>query len=140
VTDLVWQLLAAVALLTLEIESPRVALEQIAALAFEDGASTMLFAVPALFYTLQNNLWYYALSHLDPVTAAGAWIEIDGYTERDRLERKIIIYHTPAPQQQLASSSRYLVCTSLTLPHIALGWSHRWRQDWLLFCSHVALE
>ena len=31
---------------------------------------TLKVSVPALCYTLQNNLWYYALSHLDPVTAA----------------------------------------------------------------------
>eukprot|EP00927_Polykrikos_kofoidii_P015488 TRINITY_DN16894_c0_g1_i2.p1 TRINITY_DN16894_c0_g1~~TRINITY_DN16894_c0_g1_i2.p1 ORF type:complete len:379 (-),score=39.62 TRINITY_DN16894_c0_g1_i2:125-1261(-) len=28
------------------------------------------YAVPAVFYTVQNNLWYYAMSNLDSVTAA----------------------------------------------------------------------
>ena len=31
---------------------------------------TLKVSVPALCYTLQNNLWYHALSNLDPVTAA----------------------------------------------------------------------
>lgn len=64
------KLVGAVLLLTCEVRSPRVALVQIASLVCENGSATMLFAVPAICYTLQNNLWYYALSHLDPVTAA----------------------------------------------------------------------
>jgi len=31
---------------------------------------TMRYAVPALFYTVQNNLWYHAMANLDSVTAA----------------------------------------------------------------------
>merc|ERR1712048_1017332 len=31
---------------------------------------TIKYAVPALFYTIQNNLWYHAMSNLDSVTAA----------------------------------------------------------------------
>lgn len=33
-------------------------------------SQTGRFAIPAFFYTVQNNLWYYAMSNLDPVTAA----------------------------------------------------------------------
>jgi UDP-sugar transporter A1/2/3 len=64
------KLVGAIVLLACEVRSPRVALVQVASLLCENGSSTMLFAVPAICYTLQNNLWYYALSHLDPVTAA----------------------------------------------------------------------
>lgn len=31
---------------------------------------TMKFAVPAIFYTIQNNLWYYAMDNLDAMTVA----------------------------------------------------------------------
>jgi len=31
---------------------------------------TSRYAVPSFFYTLQNNLWYYSMDNLDPVTAA----------------------------------------------------------------------
>jgi len=31
---------------------------------------TSRYAVPSIFYTLQNNLWYYSMDNLDPVTAA----------------------------------------------------------------------
>lgn len=31
---------------------------------------TMKYAIPAIFYTVQNNLWFYANDHLDPVTVA----------------------------------------------------------------------
>mmetsp|Transcript_565 Transcript_565/g.1363 ORF Transcript_565/g.1363 Transcript_565/m.1363 type:complete len:421 (+) Transcript_565:183-1445(+) len=33
-------------------------------------SGTTKFAIPAFFYTIQNNLWYYAMSNLDPVTGA----------------------------------------------------------------------
>ena len=42
----------------------------LASLCREHSHVTMQFAVPACCYTLQNNLWYYALSNLDPITAA----------------------------------------------------------------------
>jgi len=37
---------------------------------FGARGETLRYAVPSIFYTLQNNLWYYALSNLDTVTAA----------------------------------------------------------------------
>jgi len=37
---------------------------------FSKESHTFRYAVPALFYTVQNNLWYYAMSNLDSVTAA----------------------------------------------------------------------
>ena len=46
------------------------AIQQCLALVRETPYETAQFAVPALCYTLQNNLWYHALSNLDPVTAA----------------------------------------------------------------------
>ncbi|KAL1515668.1 hypothetical protein AB1Y20_002285 [Prymnesium parvum] len=63
---------AALALLFLswELRSPAVALRQTTSLLREHGRETMQFGVPALCYTLQNHLWYYALSHLNPVAAA----------------------------------------------------------------------
>eukprot|EP00316_Scyphosphaera_apsteinii_P015812 CAMPEP_0119303044 /NCGR_PEP_ID=MMETSP1333-20130426/4539_1 /TAXON_ID=418940 /ORGANISM="Scyphosphaera apsteinii, Strain RCC1455" /LENGTH=391 /DNA_ID=CAMNT_0007305605 /DNA_START=228 /DNA_END=1403 /DNA_ORIENTATION=+ len=66
----VLKFVAAVVLLALERRSMRVAVRLIGTLLHEYSWETMQFAVPALCYTLQNNLWYYALSHLDPVTAA----------------------------------------------------------------------
>ena len=53
-----------------ELRSGRDALRNITSLLREHSRDTIKFGVPALCYTLQNNLWYYALSHLDPVTAA----------------------------------------------------------------------
>ena len=53
-----------------ELRSARAALRNTASLLHEHGRETIKFGVQALCYTLQNNLWYYALSHLDPVTAA----------------------------------------------------------------------
>ncbi|KAL3906944.1 MAG: hypothetical protein SGPRY_010357 [Prymnesium sp.] len=53
-----------------ELGSPAAALRDTTSLLREHGHETMQFAVPALCYTLQNHLWYYALSHLDPVVAA----------------------------------------------------------------------
>ena len=61
---------AAVLLLAYEQRSFKVAARQIRGLLYEHSRETLLFAVPALCYTLQNNLWYYALSHLDSITAA----------------------------------------------------------------------
>ena len=60
----------AFALLALEARSVRAAAHQCCSLLREHSIDTLKFAVPALCYTLQNNLWYYALSRLDPVTAA----------------------------------------------------------------------
>mmetsp|Transcript_97629 Transcript_97629/g.304509 ORF Transcript_97629/g.304509 Transcript_97629/m.304509 type:complete len:383 (+) Transcript_97629:127-1275(+) len=37
---------------------------------FSGGSQTARYAIPSVFYTLQNNLWYYSMSNLDPVTAA----------------------------------------------------------------------
>merc|ERR1719410_691126 len=31
---------------------------------------TFRYAIPSFFYTLQNNLWYYSMEHLDPVSFA----------------------------------------------------------------------
>jgi solute carrier family 35 (UDP-sugar transporter), member A1/2/3 len=64
------KLAAAFGLLAWELRSVRAALQQSLALGREYGRETLQFAVPAICYTLQNNLWYYALTHLDPVTAA----------------------------------------------------------------------
>ena len=61
---------SAVALLALEQRSLTRAFSLTARLLSEHGRETLQFAVPALCYTLQNNLWFYALSNLDPVTAA----------------------------------------------------------------------
>ena len=61
---------AALALLTCEKRSLRSAMRQAAGLAAEHGWATLQFAVPALCYTMQNYLWYFALSNLDSVTAA----------------------------------------------------------------------
>ena len=46
------------------------AIRQCVSLVRDTPHETAQFAVPALCYTLQNNLWYHALSNLDPVTAA----------------------------------------------------------------------
>lgn len=64
------KLCAAWWLLVLEVGSTRRALQQVSALLAEHSRVTMQFAVPALCYTIQNNLWYYSLSNLDPITAA----------------------------------------------------------------------
>ena len=61
---------SAFCLLGWEQRSLIVATRQTLATVHEHGWETLQFAVPALCYTLQNNLWYYALSNLDPVTAA----------------------------------------------------------------------
>ena len=61
---------AALALLACEKRSLRSAMRQAAGLAAEHGWATLQFAVPALCYTMQNYLWYFALSNLDSVTAA----------------------------------------------------------------------
>ena len=66
----VLKLLACEALLAFELRSVRGALRATASLLCEHGWATAKFAIPALCYTLQNNLWYYALSNLDPITAA----------------------------------------------------------------------
>jgi UDP-sugar transporter A1/2/3 len=66
----VFKLGAAVLLLVYELGSIRAAAKQIRGLLLEHSSETLMFAVPALCYTLQNNLWYYALSHLDSITAA----------------------------------------------------------------------
>ena len=63
-------MVAAFALLAWEQRSAVVAARQTLGTVREYGWETVKFAVPALCYTLQNNLWYYALSNLDPVTAA----------------------------------------------------------------------
>lgn len=63
----------AASLVLLALESPgglAEALRRSVALLRETPLETAQFAVPALAYTLQNNLWYYALTNLDPVTAA----------------------------------------------------------------------
>ena len=63
----------AASLVLLALESPGglgEALRRSVALLRETPLETAQFAVPALAYTLQNNLWYYALTNLDPVTAA----------------------------------------------------------------------
>jgi len=39
---------------------------------FSPNCHTLRYALPSLFYTLQNNLWYYAMSNLDSVSAAVA--------------------------------------------------------------------
>ena len=61
---------AAVLLLAHECGGADAARAQIASLIAEHSRDTLQFAVPALCYTLQNFLWYYALSNLDPITAA----------------------------------------------------------------------
>ena len=66
----VQKVVAAFALLAWEQRSPAVAARQTLGTVREYGWETVKFAVPAMCYTLQNNLWYYALSNLDPVTAA----------------------------------------------------------------------
>lgn len=53
-----------------ELGSASAAVRETSSLLREHGRETLKFAVPALCYTLQNHLWYYALSHLDPVAAA----------------------------------------------------------------------
>ena len=55
---------AALALLACEKRSLRSAMRQAAGLAAEHGWATLQFAVPALCYTLQNNLQFVAASHL----------------------------------------------------------------------------
>ena len=63
----------AASLVLLALESPGGlgdALRRSVALLRETPLETAQFAVPALAYTLQNNLWYYALTNLEPVTAA----------------------------------------------------------------------
>lgn len=37
---------------------------------FSANSQTFRYAVPSIFYTLQNNLWYFAMSNLDSVSAA----------------------------------------------------------------------
>ena len=64
------KLVAAVLLLVHEAGSVRAARSQLASLTREHSRDTVQFAVPAFCYTLQNFLWYYALSNLDPITAA----------------------------------------------------------------------
>jgi len=39
---------------------------------FGSKSQTLRYAIPAIFYTLQNNLWYFAMSNLDSVSAAVA--------------------------------------------------------------------
>lgn len=53
----VLKLVAAVLLLAHELHSLPGALRQIRSLASEHSRETLQFAVPALCYTLQNNLW-----------------------------------------------------------------------------------
>lgn len=66
----VLKVVAAFGLLAWEQRSAAVAARQTISTVREHGWETLKFAVPAACYTLQNNLWYYALSNLDPVTAA----------------------------------------------------------------------
>ena len=66
----VLKLIACEALLALELGSTRAAIRRTGELLTDHGVETLKFGIPALCYTLQNNLWYYALSNLDPITAA----------------------------------------------------------------------
>ena len=64
------KLVVAVLLLVYEQGSIGEARRQLSSLVAEHSRDTYKFAIPAFCYTLQNNIWYYALSNLDPITAA----------------------------------------------------------------------
>ena len=53
----IFKVLAAVVLLILESNSLAVAIRQLRALMAEHSRDTLLFAIPAFCYTVQNNLW-----------------------------------------------------------------------------------
>ena len=61
---------AALLLLASEQGSFATARRRVASLIAEHSRDTLQFAIPAFCYTLQNFLWYFALSNLDPITAA----------------------------------------------------------------------
>ena len=64
------KLISAFFLLAVEQGSFSLAQARLSSLLTEHRSDTMKFAIPAFCYTVQNNLWYYALSNLDPITAA----------------------------------------------------------------------
>ena len=60
----------AILLLVNESGSCSEACQQLQSLLGAHSSDTLKFAVPAFCYTVQNHLWYYALTNLDPITAA----------------------------------------------------------------------